>query len=212
LEALDEFVVWLTDDPTVNVLEQEALKFAAKPGIQMVTGQGESGQIATYTLGEGTGYGLVCYLQDPEQLDGFRKTYNKMVRSFTLTVADEEVTTGTDSCSNLLSGVTTPIKDQQMFTDDTYTEATKTARDAWNKQKLPAKVTQLEGEGYTCLPMPAEFDSALPRHPDRRGRGRVSAPPAPARLGQGSPGYRTGTGARSQPEQRSPRRGSNRVP
>ncbi|HHA18208.1 MAG TPA: hypothetical protein ENK70_00685 [Methylophaga sp.] len=67
---------------------------------------------------------------------------------------------GIEESDNLVTGVITPFKDFQQFTDTNYTEVTMTSRNSWNKNKLPKKVTQLEKQGYTCYPMPLEFDNS----------------------------------------------------
>lgn len=60
-------------------------------------------------------------------------------------------------CTTFTGGVVTPLKDRQVFTDNSYTEVTITSREAWDKSKLPKKVLELEKENYTCSPMPLEF-------------------------------------------------------
>ena len=122
----------------------------------MVLGQGDSGSIGTYTLGEETGYGLVCYAESPAVVEKYRRIYDHMVESFELA---SDVVTGQDNCQNLLSGAVIPYQDLQIFTDSEYTTVTTTSRDFWDNSKLPKQVVELEKKKYECMPMPIEFDS-----------------------------------------------------
>jgi len=155
-QTLDEFVEWLLQDGATNMLESKVVTMAGRDARQLVLGQGEGGQIATYILGDEVGYGLVCFVVDPGLIEKYRSVYNHMVESFT--IIEEESSTGWDKCETLLSGVVIPVKDRQEFSDDKYTEVTVTSREAWDKSRLPAQVVALEEKDYVCMPMPAEFD------------------------------------------------------
>jgi hypothetical protein len=60
-------------------------------------------------------------------------------------------------CQNLLSGIITPLKDLQTFTDTAYIEVTATSRQAWDKQRLPLAVLEWEEKGYSCTPYPEKL-------------------------------------------------------
>lgn len=156
-QTLDEFVKWLQEDPTVNVLSQTETTLVGQEAVQMEWGQGDSGQISTYSLGTEIGYGVVCYVEDPSVIDKYRNVYNQMVDSFSL-AGSEDVITGQDSCQNYLSGAVEPFAASESFTDTKYTAVTTTSRDNWDKSLLPKKVVQLEKQGYECLPMPTDFE------------------------------------------------------
>jgi len=70
----------------------------------------------------------------------------------------------TTRCENLLSNVVVPLKDMETFEDQEYTAVTITERAAWDQEKLPAQVLNLETQGYNCNPLPLEFkeDKAVP--------------------------------------------------
>jgi|TARA_Y100000031_G_scaffold57116_1_gene64776 hypothetical protein len=61
-------------------------------------------------------------------------------------------------CKNLLNNVIVPLRDYQAIYDTDYTEVTITSREAWDKKRLPTQVVELQNEGYTCDPVPEEFD------------------------------------------------------
>ncbi len=46
-----------------------------------------------------------------------------------------------------------------IFTSSQYTEVTVLSRENWDETKLPEEVIKLENEGYTCYPMPLEFNA-----------------------------------------------------
>lgn len=58
------------------------------------------------------------------------------------------------------SDLVIPLKDLQVFEDTNYTEVTIVSRNAWDKKRLPAKVLELENSGYTCTPLPLEFEES----------------------------------------------------
>ncbi|MFH1509492.1 MAG: hypothetical protein ABIE68_04975 [bacterium] len=61
-----------------------------------------------------------------------------------------------ENCNNLVNN-SIPLKDKQTFFDTNYTAVTLTSRDAWDQEKLPAQVTELESQDYICYPMPYDF-------------------------------------------------------
>jgi len=61
-------------------------------------------------------------------------------------------------CRNLTNNVVTTLKDFQTIDDEAYTEVTITSPDAWDRERLPGKVLELEAEGYSCKPIPLEIE------------------------------------------------------
>jgi len=163
-QTLDEFITWLTDKDSapdiVEVVQREASSLAGRSAISLLIEQDSGYKKAIYTLGKETGIGFFCTYPNMETMNEYANEYGQMVRSFEITASlDGEVAI---ICDNLINGVITPFKDFQTFTDTNYTEVTLTSRDSWDKNRLPRKVTQLEGQGYTCYPMPLEFDFDTP--------------------------------------------------
>ena len=61
-------------------------------------------------------------------------------------------------CRNLTNNVTMILKDFQTVDDEAYTEVTITSPDAWDRERLPGEVLELEAEGYSCKPIPLEIE------------------------------------------------------
>ena len=61
-------------------------------------------------------------------------------------------------CRNLTNNVIMILKDFQTVDDEAYTEVTITSPDAWDKERLPGGVLELEAEGYSCKPVPLEME------------------------------------------------------
>lgn len=167
-QTLDEFIDWLTDKDSasdiIEIIQRETSRLAGKPAISLLIEQDSGYKKAIYTLGKETGIGFFCTYPNMETMNKYAKEYGQMVMGFEITASlDGEITrTGTEECDNLINGAITPLKDLQAFTDTKYTEVTMTSRNGWDKDRLPRKVTQLEGQGYTCYPMPLEFDNRAP--------------------------------------------------
>lgn len=62
-----------------------------------------------------------------------------------------------ERCDNLLKGIVAPLEDLQTFEDESYPEVTTTSRYEWDKERLPQKVLDLEGQGYICNPLPLDM-------------------------------------------------------
>ncbi|MCD4761092.1 hypothetical protein K8R42_04300 [bacterium] len=165
-QSLSEFIDWLinadSNSDIVEVVQREDSIVSRKPIISLLIEQDTGYKKAIYALGNETGIGFFCTYPDEAALNEYADEYGQMIMSFKITAnLDGEVAIiGTEECDNLVNGVIIPFKDFQQFTDTNYTEVTITSRNAWDKQKLPSKVIQLENQGYTCYPMPLEFDDS----------------------------------------------------
>lgn len=156
-QTLDEFIDWFVENLDIEeVLERNSTTLDNIDARELVTKTEGVVARAIYTLGEETGHGLVCYYPNEKIMKEQDKNFTVMKESFTSTAST--VNTGNNSCANLLSGVIIPFKDFQTFDDTKYTGVTTTSREHWDKKLLPEKVVSLEDKGYSCSPLPLEFD------------------------------------------------------
>jgi len=163
-QSLDEFTDWLTENlGSDEVLEKSDTSMSGLPAVELIMQMESTISQGIYVLGYDSGRGLVCYYPDITSLEDFQADFEKMRKSFYLnTSLDGGIPKELGACEDHLAGVFTPFKDRQIFTDTDYTEVTITSRDYWDREKLPEEVTLLEVQGYTCYPMPMEFDYTEP--------------------------------------------------
>ena len=161
-QNLNEFIDWLTKDVVdiKETLQRENSVLASNPAIKLFIEETDGYKQAIYTLGKETGIGFYCIYSDFETAQEYSKEFDNIIRSFDikLNLDGEDIRIGMYDCQNLLNGAIEPLKDLQTFIDDKYTEVTITSREAWNKNKLPEQVLNLEKQNYKCYPMPLEFD------------------------------------------------------
>lgn len=81
------------------------------------------------------------------QMDQYREGYY-------LGYGDQEIA----SCSSLLDESIEPLAGYQTIEDQNYVDVTTTPRYDWDDARLPAEVLAWESEGYSCYPMPLEFN------------------------------------------------------
>lgn len=159
-QTLEEFIDWTKGLPGFELVSQKETNLGGYPAVELVTRADGKITQAVYVLGKETGRGLFCVFKSLEAKDQFQKSFDKIRKSFKIhsSLDGEEVITGGDGCEDLLGGLLTPLKDLQSFEDEIYTEVTITSRDAWDKEKLPKKVLELEEKGYVCSPEVLEFE------------------------------------------------------
>ena len=157
-QTLYEFIAWLTDYPGIVVIDRSDRKFAGRPSTHIVFEQNGVISSAVYTLKPDVGYGFVCSYQSKESQKKHTGDFQHMTGSFRLVSSlKENVGNTVISCGDYIGGVITPLQDQQVFLDETYTEVTITSREAWDRSRLPSRVIDLENIDYTCYPMPFEM-------------------------------------------------------
>ena len=159
-QTLDEFIKWLTKDS--KIIKQSKTTLADQLAIEIVL-ETEDNQIkdAVYSmLDDKTGRGFFCTYENKDVRDNFQKDFRRMVKSFKNVDAKDILSFDKTniSCINLLEGTTTPLRDKLFFIDKSYTEVTITSREAWDINRLPKRVKDLENIGYICYPMPYEFE------------------------------------------------------
>ncbi|MBU0767318.1 hypothetical protein KKF55_06110 [Patescibacteria group bacterium] len=155
-QSLDEFIDWLVVD--WRVIEREPDMLGDKPAVRLLFYEGKNIKKAKYALGDDVGVGVFCKFDSLSHRDKYESITNIMMDSMGTDVdLGGESQANIASCSDLLSGVLTPLKDRQIFYDDKYTEVTMTSKDAWDRNRLPSRVIELESKGYDCFPMPSEF-------------------------------------------------------
>lgn len=164
-QSLDEFIDWLVADTRVGeglytvVIERKAATLSGRDAIYLLFERDMDIQESIYVLGDETGIGFFCGYNDMEDRDKYRTTFNRMAESIQIDIfLDGDAAKNLAVCSDLVAGVFVPLKDLQMFVDDKYTEVTLTSYDAWDRNRLPTQVIELESKGYDCFPMPLEFD------------------------------------------------------
>ena len=161
-QTLDEFIDWLVNDGEAprKVIEQSNTTLSGEPAIELVSVDAGVVSHAIYTMDEESGRALACYFEDVQAQEEFADFFQRMAGSFSISgvSSDDEFAGQLTMCANMTNGVTTPLKDKETFLDENYTEVTITSRDAWDIKRLPAQVTSLEKNGYSCFPMPFEIE------------------------------------------------------
>jgi hypothetical protein len=157
-QTLEEFIDWLYDDPEY-LLEGSGTIMANRQAYETLS-RDENGpyRLATYILGPETGYGVYCLYPNLDVKENSQNNYQILVSSFQLK-NPETFQSGQNMCSNLLSGVISPLKDIQTFLDKNYSQVTLTSREYWDQNKLPKQVIDLENQEYICYPMPFEMET-----------------------------------------------------
>jgi len=159
-QTLDEFTDWLLSMDKITKMGREELVLAEQPAYELIwQEQDETIHQGTYILNSEEGRGLHCTFESDEARKSFGPRYRMMVSSFKNEVGGA---VSMAECSNFLNGVIAPLTDKQDFIDTEYTEVTMTSREAWDKEKLPAKVAELEDQDYKCFPMPNEMEETKP--------------------------------------------------
>jgi hypothetical protein len=157
-QTLEEFIDWLYDDPQY-LLEGSGTIMAKRQAYETLSrDEGDPYRQATYILGPEIGYGVYCLYPSLDVKENSQNNYQLLVDSFSLK-NPETFQSGQNICSNLLSGVITPLKDIQTFLDKSYPQVTLTSREYWDQNKLPQQVIDLENQDYTCYPMPFEMET-----------------------------------------------------
>ena len=159
---LNEFIDWIVDDGYTEVNDRREIDFGGDPAVKLVTLQQGGVREAIYSLGEDTGRGFFCTYENLAERDKYRENFNLIAASYqnTSMTDEDKVITGTEDCQNLLNGVVEPLKDLQTLIDFEYTEVTTLARASWDKNRMLNDVVYYEEKGYTCFPMPLEFDES----------------------------------------------------
>ncbi|MFH1611236.1 MAG: hypothetical protein ABIA83_01400 [Patescibacteria group bacterium] len=66
-----------------------------------------------------------------------------------------------DSCELMMNGNIEPLASYQYVQDESYLDVTITPRYDWDMDRVPSEVIGWEAQGYSCYPMPGEFDENL---------------------------------------------------
>ena len=161
-QSLEEFINWLVVDQRVgeglytDVIERTNATLDGHNAIHLLMEKDTNIWDAVYALGSEEGRGLYCIYKNMDEREQYKDVFKKIQLSFkmdkTLYAEENKIL-----CSNYLNGVLTPLKMEQ-FTDNKYTEVTMTSRNHWDKSRLPKDVLKFENLGYTCTPMPLEFE------------------------------------------------------
>lgn len=162
-QTLEEFISWVKKALDMRLIEQKETVLGGEPAIELISQVDGKIKDSVFALGEETGRGLFCVFDSLEAKDNFEENFNRIVESFKINVSlneGEAFIFGHEGCEPLLSGAVVPLKDLQTFLDEKYVEVVITSRDYWDKDKLPPKVLELEGQDYMCYPMPFEFEEA----------------------------------------------------
>lgn len=61
-------------------------------------------------------------------------------------------------CRNLTNNAATILKDFKTIDDESYAEVTMISPDAWDRERLPREVLELEDKGYACSPIPLSIE------------------------------------------------------
>jgi hypothetical protein len=159
-QSLDKFADWMLSKENITRAGKEETSLDFKEAVELVW-ETEDGHVtqAVYILDEEQGYGLSCFFQSEKDRKAFGPRFRIMVSGFNIFGNQD---TNQVECSNFLNGVIVPMTDKQDFIDTEYVEVTMTSREAWDKEKLPAEVTEFESKGYKCYPMPHEIEEAKP--------------------------------------------------
>jgi len=157
-QTLEEFIDWMKDEPNFELISENQTDLGGYPAVEIITSADGKIKQAVYVLGKETGRGLFCVFENLEEKNNFGKDFLRIRKSFKINVSlDGEEAGGLERCENLLADLLIPLKDFQSFEDEIYTEVVITSRDAWDKEKLPQKVLELEEKGYRCSPQVLEF-------------------------------------------------------
>lgn len=155
-QTLEEFADWFSEIGG-EMMRKEDTRLGGWRAKRLV--RKERGQIfdCVYALGKETGRGFYCVFDSEKKRREFKPTFEKMKESFEIFESLDGVEAGTNYCANYINNLIEPVADLVSFSDTNYTEVTTTSRENWDKEKLPEKVLELEKEGYSCFPEPAEF-------------------------------------------------------
>lgn len=157
-QTLEEFIDWIKDELNFELISQNETDLGGYSAVELVTSSDKKIRQAVYVLGKETGRGLFCIFENLEKKKNFRKDFLRIRKSFKINISlDGEKVGEVERCENLTSGLLVPLKDFQSFEDEIYTEVVITSRNAWDKEKLPKKVIELEKESYLCTPEVLEF-------------------------------------------------------
>lgn len=161
-QTLEEFIDWMKDEPNFELINGKQTDLGGYPAVELVTSADGKIRQAVYVLGKETGRGLFCVFENLKEKKNFGKDFLRIRKSFRIFVSlDGEEVGEVERCENLLAGLLIPLKDFQSFEDEIYTEVVITSRDAWDKEKLPKKVIELEEDGYICSPQVLEFEETF---------------------------------------------------
>ncbi|MEA3355517.1 MAG: hypothetical protein U9Q63_03480 [Patescibacteria group bacterium] len=154
-QSLDEFSDWMLEGENIVQGGKQETVLDDEPAMELVW-ETKDGYITQgiYTLDKEQGYGLSCVFKSEKDRKAFAPKFRIMVNGFNI-FGNQDV--NKVACSNFLNGVIIPMTDKQDFIDTEYVEVTMTSREAWDKEKLPEKVTRFEASGYKCFPMPNEM-------------------------------------------------------
>lgn len=164
-QTLDEFIDWIATNGSETgsaseITERKESKLDGLRAIQFVSKHDSNIQDTIYALGKENGIGIYCTYDDAKQREKYEYVFDRMVESTKINLnLDGDITTGTNSCDNLLSKVVTPLNDLETFFDTNYTEVTLQERENWDRSRLPDKVAELENNDYICYPTPIEFEN-----------------------------------------------------
>ncbi len=164
-QSLDEFIDWLAAEDgsgagfNVRVKERNESTLAKEDAVHLLVEEDGSIKESVYALGKETGIGFFCTYRNMDTRNEYKSIFDKMRSGFRLdNQLNDDVAKELGACDDFVAGVFTPLKDRQIFYDDKYTEVTITSYEAWDRDRLPTQVTNLESRGYDCFPMPSDFD------------------------------------------------------
>lgn len=157
-QSLEEFADWMLDKEDIVQAGKNETSLDFEEAIELVweTKEGLVTQ-GIYTLDEEQGYGLSCVFKSEKDRKAFAPRFRIMASGFNI-FGNQDA--NQVECSNFLNGVIVPMTDKQDFVDSEYTEVTMTSREAWDKTRLPTRVTELESDDYKCFPIPNEMEEA----------------------------------------------------
>ena len=157
-QTINEFIDWLIiPNLEIELLERKEMYLGEEEGIYLLTEQQEGIREAIYILNNEEGRGLYCFYENESVYKKLGTVFEKMTESFKASNLSGD-SVNTNECVDLLNGAIIPLKDLEIFRDTKYTEVTITSREAWDKDKLPKQVIDLESKDYNCYPMPTDFE------------------------------------------------------
>ncbi|MBU1151622.1 hypothetical protein KJ632_02215 [Patescibacteria group bacterium] len=149
-----EFIDWSIENVDATLIERSPETMSGIPAVELLVEEEGKKRYSLYTLNDQEGIGFYCILNDPAMEEMWKAHYDYMKRTIRLLPMEEK---NLLSCDFLLQGGIEELKDQQVFEDQKYTEVTITSREAWDTERLPKQVSELEGQGYECMPIPFKF-------------------------------------------------------
>ncbi|MCF7845640.1 MAG: hypothetical protein K9L85_00195 [Candidatus Peribacteraceae bacterium] len=159
-QTLEEFIDWLIENLHTKLLKKEAVALGDRTATHYLAEEEDGIREAVYALNDEIGWGLFCTYADSKSQEKYQDIFANMKDSFRISDLSEVATSSMENCEILLDGSSEPLRDFVSLTDTDYPEVTVTSRNAWDRSRLPAEITRLEDDAYSCLPLPVEFAEA----------------------------------------------------